>query len=95
MRLCVHMIMLGMIICLIFCEFETFLPFLYLLFSQVPTDVASLCSSREACRLEHYAEIFELNIWFSSNFTSIDRDPATNKWNVFVTRRGAHLQSRT
>ncbi|KIJ96272.1 hypothetical protein K443DRAFT_124507 [Laccaria amethystina LaAM-08-1] len=33
--------------------------------------------------LERYAETFE---WLSSNITSIDRDPATNKWNVSVTR---------
>ncbi|EDR00354.1 uncharacterized protein LACBIDRAFT_314321 [Laccaria bicolor S238N-H82] len=25
--------------------------------------------------LEHYAEIFELNVWLSLNITSIDRDP--------------------
>jgi hypothetical protein len=35
---------------------------------------------------EFYTDALELNIWTSSNITSVRQDPATNKWNVEVKR---------
>lgn len=61
----------------------------------IPTDVASLCSAVKLANwLEHYAEIFELNMRLSLNNTSIDRDPATRSGMYLspqAMRRGAHL----
>ncbi|KIJ96266.1 hypothetical protein K443DRAFT_124505 [Laccaria amethystina LaAM-08-1] len=36
-----------------------------------------------------------LNVWLSSNITSTDRDPATNKWNVSVTRGNGEMRTFT
>lgn len=38
--------------------------------------------------LECYAHTLELNVWLSSDVTSIRKDPKTNLWDVFVVREG-------
>ncbi|CAA7270299.1 unnamed protein product [Cyclocybe aegerita] len=38
--------------------------------------------------LEYYAEALELNVWTSSNITSLSQDTETSKWTAFINKDG-------